>query len=168
MKKTYFDGAGFKAEHIAVKQFNGKLVTDLEQQYKDIDALLPTKKGVLRTCSIKDQLKSSKQYGSIQIETKLTNTSNERHILGCFYKNQSQMYFWRVWTEKYGDTWLIIKSSVLQNFVEENKEHLRTWRTAKSTEAKNRSYGRKYDRAEGYTIPIKDLEEYAQLKPVEK
>lgn len=165
--KTTFNGAGFKAEKIAVTQFKGKLVTDLPSQYKDIDALLPTKKGKWNTASIKDQLWSSGKYGGIQIETELENTRNGKTIEGCFYKNESVMYFWRVWTKEHGDTWLIIKSSVLKAYVEANKDSLKTWQTQSKTEEKNRGFGRTYDRARGFTIKVDDIKSLGQMKPVE-
>ena len=165
--KTYFDGAGFSAEQIAVQQFKGKLVTDKAQQYKDIDAVLPTKKGVWNTVSIKDQLWSSKKFGGIQIETELVNTRNGKTMPGCFYQNESVMYFWRVWTKEHGDTWFIVKSSVLKEYVEKNKSSLKTWQTQQKTEAKNRSYNRAYDRAKGCTLWVKDITHLGQLKPVQ-
>lgn len=164
--KTKFDGAGFSAEKIAVKQFKGKLVTDKASQYKDIDALLPTKKGKWNTVSIKDQLWSSGKFGGIQIETELENTRNGKTMEGCFYKNESVMYFWRVWTEEYGDTWLIIKSSVLKDYVESHKDSFKTWKTQPKTEAKNRSFNRYYDRAKGFTLWVNDIKHLGQMKPV--
>ena len=169
MSKIKFDGAGFKAEELVAKQFNAKLVTDKAKQYKDIDAYVKTKKGVVNSVSIKDQMKSSRKFGGIQVETYLTNTRNGKRTEGCFLKCKAKHYFWRVWTEKHGDTWLIIDAGALRRLIKSRRDVLKRWTTNPPTEAKNRSYNRFYDRAEGFTIPVKDVIPHALcLKPVIK
>jgi len=167
MANVFFDGAGFKAEQLAVAQFGGKLLSDKANQYKDIDALLQTKSGSKATASVKDQLSSSQRYGAIQIEMKLTNTLTGASMGGCFIKCEADFYFWRVWTVEHGDTWAIVKVSVMKDFIRNNAQRLKKWQTQEKTEAKNRSYGRKFDRAAGYVVPMEDLKSIAQLKPVE-
>lgn len=162
-----FDGAGFKAEKLAVAQFGGKLLSDKTNQYKDIDAQLPAKDGSMHSVSVKDQLWSSERYGAIQIEMLLTNTRTGASMGGCFAKCEAQYYFWRIWTEEYGDTWAIVQVARMKALVEENKATLKKWTTQEKTEAKNRSYGRSYDRAAGYVVPMELLRTIAQLKPVE-
>lgn len=164
---VFFDGAGFKAEQLCVDQFNGKLLSDKANQYKDIDAVIKAKNGSSQLVSVKDQLWSSERYGAIQIETKLTNTRTGSVIPGCFAKCEADYYFWRVWTEELGDTWAIVKVSIMKKFIKDNQDTLKKWKTQEKTEAKNRSYGRSYDRAEGFVIPLEQLKSIAQLKPVE-
>lgn len=166
-KQIKFDGAGFKAEKLMAKQFKAKLVSEKKYQYADIDAFVKNKKGKVNPVSIKDQLWSSGKFGGIQIETKLTNTRNGKTQEGCFHKSKAVDYFWRVWTEEHGDTWLIIRASRLNAYVEEYKDTLKTWCTKPNTEAKNRSFNRYYDRAEGFTIMVKDIMHIGQIKPVE-
>lgn len=149
-----FSEQGFTAEAIAAKQFNGTLVSDLSLQYKDIDMVV---KRHNKTVSIKDQLWSSGKYKAIQIETQMVNTRTMECMDGCFYKNSSDYYLWRVETPEHGDTWLVIKTEALRAYVEAHKASLRRWGTTTATEAKNRSYGRTFDRAEGYVIPLKDV-----------
>lgn len=164
-----FTQAGFQAEHILVKQFSGKLISDLSQQYKDIDAVLTNKRGKKRSVSVKDQLGSSRKFGGIQIETLLTNTRNGATRNGCFLENAADDYFWRVHTEEHGDTWLIIRCNDLKAYVEANEGSLRKWTTKHYTEEKNRRLGRTYDRAQGVTIPVAKIikEARVQLIPVE-
>lgn len=165
--QVIFDGAGFKAEQLAVAQFGGKLLSDKANQYKDIDAQVTSKQGSKHTISVKDQLWSSEKYGAIQIEMKLTNTTTGASMGGCFVKCEADYYFWRVWTAEHGDTWAIVKVSVMKDFINKNKDSLKKWQTQEKTEAKNRSYNRKYDRAAGYVVPMEELKKIAQLKPVE-
>ena len=166
--QVVFDGKGFKAESIAAQQFNGKLVTDLNQQYKDIDVLIPAKDGSVKSVSVKDQLWSSEKFGGIQIETLTTNTRTGQTMPGCFYQNESDYYFWRIYTKQYGDTWLIVESSVMKQYVAENASHLKAWATKPATEAKNRSYNRRYDRTEGMVIQVADAVKLGKLIPVKE
>lgn len=161
-----FDGAGFKAEQIAAKQFNGKLVTDLSLQYKDIDALIPAKDGSVKSVSVKDQLWSSNKYKAVQIEMQCMNTRTGAVIDGCFPKNQSDYYMWRV-TVDGADSWVVILSSKLKAFVTKHLERLKTYRTTMKVEEKNRSYGRTYDRTSGCIIPLTDLIELGTVYPVQ-
>lgn len=165
--QVFFDGAGFKAEQLAAAQFNGKLLSDKTNQYKDIDAQVTSKQGSKHSISVKDQLWSSERYGAIQIEMKLTNTLTGASMSGCFVKCEADYYFWRVWTAEHGDTWAIVKVSVMKDFIKKNADTLKKWQTQEKTEAKNRSYGRKFDRAAGYVVPMEELKKIAQLKPVE-
>ena len=166
--QVVFDGKGFKAEQIAAVQFNGKLVTDLNQQYKDIDVLIPAKDGSVKSVSVKDQLWSSEKFGGIQIETVTTNTRTGQTMPGCFYQNESDYYFWRIYTKQYGDTWLIVESSIMKQYVAENASHLKAWATKPATEAKNRSYNRRYDRTEGMVIQVAEAVKLGKLIPVKE
>lgn len=157
MKKIKFDGSGFTAERIAAKQFNGELVDDKELQYKDIDLFIKSRTGVATPVSVKDQLYSSGRYGAIQIETKMTNTRTGATDVGCFYKSEAAYYLWRI-EYKGVDTWAVIEYKALQEFLGSNPSGVFTWSTLPATEAKNRSYNRYYDRAEGITIPLSVLE----------
>lgn len=166
--QIHFDGAGFKAEQLCAIQFNGELTNLKEHQYKDIDVFIKSKTGELKSCSVKDQLWSSGKFGGIQIETKLINTDNGKEQQGCFYTNQSDYYFWRITTAEYGDTWLVVQSSVLKGFVEANKHRLKAWATRPATEEKNRSYGRFYNRTEGLVIPVSEAITLGKLIPVKE
>ena len=146
--QVVFDGKGFKAEQIAAAQFNGKLVTDLAQQYKDIDVMIKAKDGSIKSVSVKDQLWSSEKFGGIQ--------------------NESDYYFWRFHTKQYGDSWLVVESSVMKQYVAENASHLRAWATKPATEAKNRSYNRRYDRTEGMVIQVAEAVKLGKLIPVKE
>lgn len=164
---VFFDGAGLKAEQIAVEQFGGELVTDKERQWKDVDVVINTKQGLEASVSVKDQLWSSERYNAIQIELRLVESTTGRSMDGCFLKCEADYYFWRVFTKEHGDTWAIIPVDKMKEYVEENEGVLRKWQTQPKTEAKNRSYGRKYDRAMGVVIPMASLESIAYFKPVE-
>jgi hypothetical protein len=87
---------------------------------------------------------------------------------GCFVKCGADYYFWRVWTAEHGDTWAIVPVAKMKKFIKENAATLKKWKTQEKTEAKNRSYNRKFDRAEGYVVPMEQLVTIAQLKPVEE
>lgn len=168
MANVFFDGEGFKAEQLAVAQFGGKLLSDKASQYKDIDALLQSKSGAMVTVSVKDQLRGTKKgFSSVQLELTTINTRTGAKLKGCFLKNESQYYFWRIWTAEYGDTWAIVESAKLRAWVKENYSTLRKWSTKPETEAKNRSYGRTYDRSEGVELEISVMKQLGQLKPVE-
>jgi hypothetical protein len=165
---VFFDGAGFKAERMAVEQFGGNLTNLKKYQYADIDAFIPDRKGKVFPVSIKDQLYSSGKFGSIQVETLLTNTRNEASTQGCFYNCKAAVYFWLVWHPDYGESWLILSRKALTKYIEENSATLRTWCTKANTEAKNRSYGRYYDRAEGYTLNVREISKIGKIRPVER
>lgn len=150
-----FDGAGFKAEQLAQRQFGGELVKNLEMQYKDIDLVLQGKDGSDYSVSIKDQLWSSGKYGGMQIETELYNSSNGKTMVGCFYSNDSDYYLWRL-EVKGKDSWFIVKTQVLRDWVEENRSTLVPWKTRPVTEQKNSSLGRYYNGARGLTLTITD------------
>lgn len=165
MSKTYFDGAGMKAEALAHKQFGGVLATKLEDQYKDIDLFVQGKDKEWRSVSIKDQLWSSGKYGGIQIETSLTNTRNGSTMKGCFHSNEADFYFWRVSVNK-ADSWLVIDCSHLKSYVKANLNTLKTWSTREATEEKNRTYGRTYDKASGVVIPVTDILSLGKVIPV--
>lgn len=163
-----FDGAGFKAEQLAQRQFGGELVKDLEMQYKDIDLVIKGSDGADYSVSIKDQLWSSGKYGGMQIETELYNSSNDKTMVGCFYSNASDYYLWRL-EIKGEDSWFIVKTQALRDWVEENKETLIPWKTRLATEQKNSSLGRYYNGAKGLTLTITDaLLSIGSVKGVKK
>ena len=161
---VYFDGVGFEAEQLCVNQFRGKLLTSKEYQYKDIDCFVKSKQGVKYTASVKDQRSSTKQgYNTIQLELEQVNTRNNKTCNGCFVKNQSDYYFWLV-VHNNKEQWCIVKSSVLKEYVKKNKHKLPTWQTKPNTEAKNRKYGRTYDRSKGVLVTIEKLLELGEMK----
>jgi len=162
-----FDGKGFKAEKLCVKQFNGTLLSAKSFQYRDIDCYVKNKKGKQYTASVKDQTYSMKQgYDTIQIELKQTNTRNNSSIQGCFRKNESDLYFWLVWYEGKAQ-WFLCESKKLKKYVDANLSTLRTWTTSSKTEEKNRNYRRTYDRSEGVMINMAALLTIGALKPLE-
>ncbi len=160
-----FDGAGLKAEQLAAKQFNGKLVTDLQLQYKDIDVFIPAKDGSVKSVSVKDQKWSSNKFKAVQVELECENTRTGATVDGCFPKNESDYYLWRV-TVDGKDSWAVILSSKLQEFVYGNLERLKNYRTTARVEEKNRSYGRTYDRTRGKIIPLTELVKLGTIIPV--
>lgn len=164
MSKVIFDGKGFKAEKLCAKQFNGETISSKHLQYQDIDCYVQSTNGKKHTASVKDQTYSTKQgYTTVQIELEQTNTRTGSKINGCFHKNKSDYYFWLVFYED-KEQWIIIKSSILKKYVQDNKDKLKTWCTSPTTEAKNRSYKRTYDRSEGVMININTMAELGQLK----
>ena len=62
------------------------------------------------------------------------------------------------------EQWCIVQSSVLKEYVKKNKHKLPTWQTAPNTEAKNRKYGRTYDRSKGVLVTIEKLLELGEMK----
>ena len=164
MSKVIFDGKGFKAEKLCANQFNGETISSKHLQYQDIDCYVQSTNGKQYTASVKDQTYSTKQgYTTVQIELEQTNTRTNSKINGCFHKNKSDYYFWLVFYED-KEQWIIIKSSILKKYVQDNKDKLKKWCTSTSTEAKNRSYNRTYDRSEGVMINISTLAKLGQLK----
>lgn len=161
---VFFDGAGFQAEQLCAKQFRGCTTSNKEHQYKDIDCFVsPKDSKKVYSASVKDQRTSTKLgYDTIQLELELVNTDTNKTIEGCFYKNESDFYFWLI--HKDGeDWWCIVKSSTLKKYVKENKPKLKTWQTKQATEDKNRSYGRFYNRSKGVLVSFSVLQELGQL-----
>ena len=153
MSNVHFDGKGFKAEHVAARQFGGMLVTELALQYKDIDVMVPAKDGSVKSCSVKDSLSGSKAFENVQIELLTINTRNGATQPGCFVKNESDYYMWQVWWEGKAQ-WVVVESDKLKAFVKTNKARLKFFGTNAKTEAMNRKFGRTYDRSEGVNIDI--------------
>lgn len=149
---VYFDKAGMQAEALCAKQFNGELTNKKEHQFKDIDLFIRGK-----SVSVKDQLYSSKKFGAVQVELQLESTQQRKRMQGCFYSNESDYYMWRVFAPDVGDAWVGVASDVLKDWVGANTHKLRKWSTQAATEAKNRSYGRVYDRSSGLVIPLNEL-----------
>ena len=81
----------------------------------------------------------------------------------AFIRIRVTTIFWLVFYED-KEQWIIIKSSILKKYVQDNKDKLKTWCTSTSTESKNRSYNRTYDRSEGVMINISTLAKLGQLK----
>lgn len=150
---SMFDGKGLQAEQLAVRQFKGEACSNLTEQYKDIDLTINHPVDGKKSFSVKDQKDSSGKYGGIQIELKLTDTVTGQSIDGCFLNNQSDWYLWRI-THSNKDTWFSVETSKFKDWVETNKQSFKKWCTRESTEAYNKRLGRKYNRAEGLTIPL--------------
>lgn len=167
MSNVHFDGKGFKAEHVAARQFGGMLVTELALQYKDIDVMVPAKDGSVKSCSVKDSVSGSKAYKNVQIELLTVNTRNGATQPGCFLKNESDYYMWQVWWEGKAQ-WVVVSSTDLKGYVKENKSRLRTFKTTAPVEAMNRKYGRTYDRSEGVNIDIDVFVALGKLIPVKE
>lgn len=161
-----FDGEGTQAEILCAYQFNGKLTQQLEHQYKDIDLFIKNKEGEWKSCSVKDQLRgTTRGFTSVQVELELIDTDTNESIQGCFYTNQSDYYFWRVFWE--GEShWCVIESSALKEFVEEHKDSLKKWTTSTTTNQKNRAMGRKYNMAAGVEVELEDFDKLGKWIPV--
>lgn len=160
-----FDGEGFEAERICAKQFGGELTDDMSLQYKDIDLFIQAKDNTWKSCSVKDQLYSTKRgYNTIQVELQMMDTTTKETMLGCYYSNESDYYFWRVWCG--GDIWVVVKSSALKAYVEKHIDSLTQWNTTQYTNDKNRSYGRKYNSSSGVLIDINTLANLGKTIPV--
>lgn len=163
-----FDGAGFEAERICAKQFGGVITDDMSLQYKDIDLFIQAKDGTWKSCSVKDQLYSTKRgYSTIQIELQMMDTTTRETMLGCYYSNESDYYFWRVWWSG-ADVWCVVKAEELKSYIEINKDNLHKWNTTNATNEKNKSYGRKYNSSSGVLVNIETLTELGVLIPVRK
>jgi len=167
MSNVHFDGKGFKAEHVAARQFGGMLVTELALQYKDIDVMVPAKDGSVKSCSVKDSVSGSKAYKNVQVELLTVNTRNGATQPGCFVKNESDYYMWQVWWEGKAQ-WVVVLSADLKAYVKENNARLRKFATTQAVEAMNRKYGRTYDRSEGVNIDIDVFVALGKLIPVKE
>lgn len=166
MNNVVFDKEGTEAERLCASQFNGTLVNDLTMQFKDIDVLIPSKTKELKTCSVKDQLRGTKKgYDSVQVELLLVDSDSGDSMQGCFYSNDSDYYFWRVWW-KGKERWCIIPSASLKEYIEENKESLNTWGTTNATAQRNKSMGRKYNKSSGVELPLSVMNEIGTWRTV--
>lgn len=168
MSKVFFDKEGTEAEFLCAKQFNGRLTKQLEHQYKDIDLFIKSKQGDWKSCSVKDQLRGTRRgFTSVQIELELVDTDTQESIKGCFYTNNSEYYFWRVWWNN-APHWCVIPTEELKAFVEKNKASMREWSTTERTEQKNKEYGRKYNRAKGVELELEDMASLGSFLPVKQ
>jgi hypothetical protein len=127
------------AEQSFATYFNGDVVEELELQYKDIDILC---KESGKTVSVKDIGDSSKQYGSVLLETTLVNTTNGATSKGSFYKCEADLFAIRLW-HKGRYCWYVTHTSELTKYLEQNS--LSEVKTRPETEAKNRARGRYYN-----------------------
>lgn len=137
-----------QAEEVFAKMSKGTVVTDLQQQYKDIDVI--TQHG--NTVSIKVQNDCYK-YNSVLFEVELQSThTNAPPMEGSLHKCEAQYYV--VYLTDCG-VWMMFDTAKLKEFVLQGNHHKRT--TTKWTEEKNRTQGRTYDRGINITIPPKAL-----------
>lgn len=161
-----YDGEGTQAEILCAYQFNGRLTQQLEHQYKDIDLFIMSKDKEWKSCSVKDQLRgTSRGFTSVQIELEQFDSDTGHSIPGCFYANETDYYFWRVFYKGKAQ-WCVIPSSALKAFVEAHKEELKPWSTNTATGAKNRSMGRKYNMASGVELELEDMGKLGKWIPV--
>lgn len=161
-----YDKEGTQAEILCAYQFNGRLTQQLEHQYKDIDLFIQGKDKEWRSCSVKDQLRgTSRGFTSVQIELEQFDSDTGESIPGCFYANQTDYYFWRVFYKGEAQ-WCVIESSAMKGFVEAHKARLKAWSTGTTTGAKNRSMGRKYNMASGVELELEDMGKLGKWIPV--
>lgn len=164
----YFDNEGMRAERICANQFKGRLTKEKEDQFRDIDLYIKSFKGEWKSVSVKDQLRgTSKGFTSVQVELYQEDTDTGEWINGCFHTNESDYYMWRVCYQGV-DSWAVIPSESLKEFINTNLQNLRDWTTTRAVEAKNRSYGRKYNRAGGVELEMEDMAELGRMIPVVK
>lgn len=164
----YFDKEGVAAEVICANQFRGKLTKEKEDQFRDIDLYIKSCKGDWKSVSVKDQLRgTSRGFTSVQVELYQEDTDTGEWVKGCFYNNESDYYMWRV-CYKGVDSWSVIPSESLKEFINTNLQSLKSWTTTRAVEAKNRSYGRKYNRAGGVELEMEDMAALGKMIPVVK
>lgn len=168
MDKVYFDKEGTEAEKLCAIQFNGRLTKQLEHQYKDIDLFIKSKQGDWISCSVKDQLRgTSRGFTSVQVELVLEDTDTGEQIEGCFYKNESDWYVWRVLYQG-EESWCFIETNKLREYIEKNIETLKTWQTMPNTNKKNKEYGRKYNKASGVELELSVMASIGSFIPVRR
>ncbi len=146
------DKQGMKAEREFAEQFNATLETNLDLQYKDIDAWITTPEGVKHSVSIKDQTWGALQYGNICFEYMLESTLKGKTMGGSFTKCEARWYAIKVDKE-----WLMFRTSHLRKYIELNKQSFRNTHTRATLEKANREEGRTFDRGWMYLIPLKEL-----------
>ena len=133
-----------------IKQFGGERVTDLQQQYKDIDVIRNNK-----TVSIKDQLFSSNKYGNITLETKLK-TLDGKEMKGCFEVCEADYYGWLISHPVHKvPCWLVCSVQDLKDFVKSN--NVPTFSTRPETIQHNINQKRKFVYGEGFKLSIASL-----------
>lgn len=143
---------GIKAEHIFAERFNGKLITDLSLQYKDIDCQL--KDG--RYVSIK-HLKTGEKTGNFSFEYLLENTRNGNTMAGSIRKCEAELY-----AIYCGEKWYVFNTKDLILFLDENETRLRKVKTGAWLEEANRKQGRTFDRGWNYLVSIKEVSTIAK------
>ena len=139
------------AETTFATYFNGTVVEDLEQQYKDIDISL--NKSNL-TVSIKDIGDSSRKYGGAMFETTLLSSQTGKQSDGSFYKCAADYYAIRLW-HKGRMCWYVTKTADLKHYLESTP--CKEIRTRAETERKNRQRGRFYDGTICKMVRVEDL-----------
>lgn len=139
------------AETTFAEYFNGVVVEDLEQQYKDIDIRL-NKSG--KTVSIKDIGESSKKYGGVLFETQLLSTKTGKTSLGSFNKCDADLYAIRLWWDGHY-CWYVTNTSELKEWVSKNS--VKDVRTRAATERRNAAAGRFYNGSVCKMVTVRDL-----------
>lgn len=145
-----FDEAGRLAEELVHTWYGLEFITDLNQQYKDIDFV----DDIGTTYSVKDQLWSSADYGSITAEYELGTTKNSTdRRAGNLITNNTDVYLWLV-TFNRERGFLAMDSEKFKDFVLTNKSEWRVRSLTRATVAHNTRLGRYYNLAWSYAIPV--------------
>lgn len=151
--KIKFDGAGRAAEVLAVEMLALTFEDNLDEQYKDRDGT--DTEGF--TYSIKDQLESSMDYGSITAEYELRSSkSSEMVMAGNLLTNQTDYYLWLV-HHNGKNGFLVMESNDFKEFVLANAEKWLIRRTKSSTVNKNSQLGRTFNMSSCYAVPVDEL-----------
>lgn len=128
-----------------------KLVSDLDKQYQDIDAI--TENGI--TVSIKSQ-ETSMRTGNFSFEVTLLDTRTQQKRPGNFHECKADYY--AIWS---GTNWYLFRTSDIHFYVI-NYGKKKTWLNEYRAED-NRKQGRKYDQAESILIKVSELEHLAMI-----
>lgn len=164
---------GNRAERQFCNQFNCtwmdfKTPRGKRAQLNDIDAIQESYRledGTVKPqiCfSIKDELQSSKDWGSILVETQLIDTRTGDEMDGWWIDSKAHYIVYKI-TWKNKSHWLCIKREALQSYI--NSSVLRKVTTRPETEEYNRSKGRKYDRAVNTVIPLASIIKFLEETP---
>lgn len=128
---------------------SGVVVTNLAQQYADIDV----RDRLGNDYSVKYQ-PSSEKTGNFAFEYKLENPENGQTTEGSFLKCKANRY--AIFREFKGTEWCFLADYNLLEFFVLNENSFRTIHTKSSTEKETNS-DRFYSRGHCYLVPVKDL-----------
>ena len=143
-----FTSEGKAAENLAADVYGLTLIGDVNLQYVDVDAV--DENG--RTISIKDQMKTSKTYGTITVEYELGTLGNER-MDGNFLVNETDEYMWLV-SHKGERGFMFMLSDEFKKFVLAQKEEWPVRGLTQWTIQENVRRNRKYPRAWSWAVPV--------------
>jgi hypothetical protein len=115
MARSYIAGTIYEKKFVA--QYGGELVTNKEDQNRDIDVLLANGK----TVSVKNQTKGSGKSGNISLELRQFNTATGKEMAGNFEKCEADLLAIAV-TYEGEELWLLLETKDFKDWVNKWKE----------------------------------------------